>query len=125
MRFAAKDEVYYFLPALNPNDIQRKYTYQSIVCQASRTVVHRYERKDGSTKYVRHNAFRGYFERYDGRWYLEITPTYYFTADGRKPYRFAESYIKGMKRLERNHAVVGQASPRVVYRQDDASSATA
>ena len=106
--FNGKEECYWFLPPLNPKLLERKYTYQSLAKEATRTVVKVYRRKDGSIKYHRHCAFKGSFERYSGRWYLEITPTYFFTRDGRIPSRFGESLLQGIKRLERNHAVVGQ-----------------
>jgi hypothetical protein len=39
---------------------------------------------------------------------LEVTPTYRFTRDGRRPDRFADEHLKGIKRLERHRAVLGQ-----------------
>ena len=42
----------------------------------------------------------------DERWYLEITPTYHFTSDGYNEDRFREERLKGIKRLERNPAVI-------------------
>jgi hypothetical protein len=42
-------------------------------------------------KFYRHSAFRGRFASFDGVWYLEITPEYLFTRDGRKVSRFQPS----------------------------------
>lgn len=106
--FNSKEECYWFLPPLSPKQLERKCTYQSLAREATRTVVRVYRRKDGTIKYHRHNAFKGSFERYDQRWYLEITPTYFFTRDGRIPSRFGESLLQGIKRVERNHSVIGQ-----------------
>lgn len=57
----------------------------------------------------RHSAMWGQFNRYDGQWYLEVTPTYVFTGpDGVSPSRFAPEWTSGIKRLEKNNAVLGQ-----------------
>lgn len=65
--------------------------------------------KDGRlfTTY-RHMAFSTRFKRFDSRWYLEITPTYVFTRDGRSLDRFHASRLSGIKRLEKNRAVLSQ-----------------
>ena len=46
--------------------------------------------------------------RLGDEWYLEITPTYHFTSDGYKEDMFRAERLKGIKRLERNPAVLGQ-----------------
>ena len=48
------------------------------------------------------------FRSVDGAWYLEITPTYHFTWDGYRESWYYEDNLKGIKRLERNLAVLGQ-----------------
>lgn len=58
--------------------------------------------------YYRHSAFEGWFKRFGDDWYLEITPTYYFTWDGRRPDRFYEERLKKIKEQEKNPAVRGQ-----------------
>jgi hypothetical protein len=45
---------------------------------------------------------------FDGEWYLEISPTYYFTRNGRLLDGFYEERLTGIKRLENNSAVSGQ-----------------
>lgn len=57
--------------------------------------------------YIRHHAFRPGFRRIDGRWHLEIEPDYLFTRDGRRESRRAHEYLSGIKRLDRNLAVIG------------------
>ena len=53
-------------------------------------------------------AFVGSFVQHDGKWYLEVEPTYHFTRDGKRGDRFGGSRLSGIKRLERNPAVLGQ-----------------
>lgn len=59
-------------------------------------------------KYVRHHAFRPGFVRVDGHWRLEVEPEYLFTYDGERENFRADEYLAGIKRLDRNLAVVGQ-----------------
>lgn len=68
----------------------------------TRTLVKRYDKPDGSFRYVRHLAFRPSFALYGDQWYLEVTPTYHFTRDGREPDRFAGEHRSGIKRIERH-----------------------
>jgi hypothetical protein len=58
--------------------------------------------------YVRHHAFRPGFQLVDGTWHLEVEPTYLFTSDGHRPHRREDVLLAGIKRLERNLAVIGQ-----------------
>lgn len=44
----------------------------------------------------------------DGKLFLELTPTWYFTFDGVHRYRFYEERLKGIKKLEKNASVLGQ-----------------
>jgi hypothetical protein len=60
--------------------------------------------------HYRHMAFRGRFRRIEGKWFLEITPTYVFTVDGTRLDRFHSSRLSGIKRLEGNRAVVSQVA---------------
>jgi len=36
-----------------------------------------------------------------------MTPTYHFTSDGKIPSKFRESYLSGIKRIEKHAAVTG------------------
>lgn len=74
-----------------------------------RTVIEVYEnvrKKDKKVfKYYRHYALKTRWTRVDGEWYLELTPTYYFTSDGNNKYTFHENQLRGIKRIEKNPAV--------------------
>lgn len=63
--------------------------------------------KAGHVVAYRHRAFAGQFRVFGGEWYLTVDPTYHFTSDGKKTSRFGESYLTGMKKLEKNAAVDG------------------
>jgi hypothetical protein len=100
--------MYYFAPTrdLGPRIIP----YRSIKETTKRTVFSAYQYKKGDrlgeVAYYRHSAFLGEFRRFDADWYLEITPTYLFTSDGRKRHPFYESKLKGIKALEKNGTVL-------------------
>ncbi len=59
--------------------------------------------------------------RLGGTWYLEITPTYHFTWNGRDLDSFHEERLAGIKRLERNPAVLALVLMWATYlsRPDD------
>lgn len=104
-----KDHEYFYFPA-TPKLGTRKIGYTSLKQKVSREVFKAY-RKKGAPKeiaYCRHSAFKGKFIRLQDTWYLELTPTYHFTWDGEKKDKFGAERLKGIKRLERNPAVVGQ-----------------
>jgi len=84
--------------------------YRSIYKNTSRHVVEHYPNKKDPTRpgYFRHLAFGAQFAFIAGEWYLELTPTYYYTRDGSWRVKNYESLLSGMKRLERNSAVLGQ-----------------
>ncbi len=105
LRYSLKQECYYFEATkdLKP----RPFSYQSITNKTTRTVFRGYPNAQ-TPRYYRHSAFTCKFQLYDSRWYLEITPTYYFTWDGYRHDRFYEDRLKGIKRLESNSAVLGQ-----------------
>jgi hypothetical protein len=68
----------------------------------TRAIVKAYFRDDGSTRYIRHLAFTPVFASYGDQWYLELTPTYHFTRDGREPDFNAPAHRSGIKRQERH-----------------------
>ena len=67
------------------------------------------DKRDGEQRvaYVRHQAFRPGFEYIDGRWHLEIVPDYLFTFDGEHESRRADEKLAGIKKREKNLAVLG------------------
>lgn len=99
---------YYFAPTkdLSPRVVRWKRTKES-----ERTVFQAYPSKKDPSRiaYYRHSAFESKFRRFGGNWFLEITPTYHFTSDGKMPSKFRESYLAGIKRIEKNVAVTGSA----------------
>jgi hypothetical protein len=100
-------ELYYFAPTDNLST--RKIGFQSIAQHSTRTVFEAYRhRETGDVRFCRHAAFHGYFRQFDGVWMLEVTPTYHFTRDGRNPDKFEADRLKGIKRLDRHRAVLGQ-----------------
>ncbi len=108
LRYSNQLSCYFFksTPDLRP----RSVSYHSLLQNTSRVVFLGYPSKRDPAKmaYYRHSAFEGYFKRFDGAWYLEITPTYYYTWDGHNLDRYYEDRLKGIKQMERNPAVAGQ-----------------
>lgn len=108
VRYSPDKRLYHFTATkkLKP----RKIKYQSIFKEAGRTVFSGYSKRKDSDEpaYYRHSAFAGKFIKLGDKWYLEITPTYYFTRDGFVEYLFAEEKIKKIKMLELNMAILGQ-----------------
>ncbi|HEY9708695.1 MAG TPA: hypothetical protein V6D48_10875 [Oculatellaceae cyanobacterium] len=102
------DGYYYFAPTkdLSPIELQ----YQSLKRGTSRWVFRDYTKQSDNTQvaYYRHSAFYAKFHRFEGQWYLEITPHYRFTTNGYKVSRFKDTQLKKIKQLELNPAVLGQ-----------------
>jgi hypothetical protein len=87
----------------------RKLSYQSLRRSSKISVVSLFTSRaaDGREfECLRHMAFRGQFRFLEGKWYLEITPTYRFTRDGHTLERFHEDRLRGIKRIEGNRAVL-------------------
>jgi hypothetical protein len=99
---------YHFFPAtqdLSP----RKHAYRSLQRDTDRTVFEAYLRKGTEeVRFCRHRAFEGRFVRYGEDWYLEISPTYLFTRDGKEQACFHAENLSAIKRFEGNRAVLGQ-----------------
>lgn len=87
--------------------IPKEVTYTSLKQRATRTVFQGYKSKLDPTKvaYYRHQGFKPQFMWLEGQWYLEITPRYVFTADGREPHPFREEYQSKIKAIEGGAAV--------------------
>jgi hypothetical protein len=73
-----------------------------------RTVFKGYPKKsDPSTiSYYRHCALSWQFIQIDSDWYCEIVPDYFFTRDGHRESRYASDQLRGIKKIERNPAVL-------------------
>lgn len=86
-----------------------KKSYRSLRHKTQVTVVSKYVKTNkGGKKFVtlRHLSFRGQFKLFEGQWYLEISPTYVFTWNGKNQDRFHESKLSKIKRIEGNRAVL-------------------
>jgi hypothetical protein len=86
-----------------------KVRYRSVKRQSTITVVSKYSfiaATGDKIDRLRHLAFRGRFRRFEGRWYLQITPTYRFTNDGAILDRYHADKLSGIKRIEGNRAVL-------------------
>lgn len=108
LRFDRGTACYYF-PS-NGSSKPYAYSYQSQKNSTTREVVKRLENKKlGHTMGFRHSAVRTRFFRFGSQWYLELTPTYFFTQpDGLAQSRFHEDWLKRIKEFEKNSAVLGQ-----------------
>lgn len=105
----SKENGYYYFRATR--DLRaREYPYIGLQHRTSRTVFKGYPKKRDPTKisFYRHSAFNGRFVRYGDHWYLQITPTYHFTRDGRQPSYYSAELTSGIKRLETHGSVLGQ-----------------
>jgi hypothetical protein len=96
----------YFRP--NPGNRERKIAYFAEKKSADRSVAKPYKKPDGQTKFWRHSAFQWQFIRIGDEWYVQITPTYHFTRDGKQPDKFAADHLSTIKRMEWNPDVRGQ-----------------
>ncbi len=99
---------HYYFPATKELKT-KEISYFGIKKKTSQEVFKQYSKKDDPSQraYCRHSAFEGQFLRLCNEWYLEITPTFHYTSDGYKKYRYREERLQGIKRLERNRAVLG------------------
>lgn len=73
-----------------------------------RTVFKGYPKKSDPTKisYYRHCALSWQFIQIDDDWYCEIVPDYFFTRDGHRESFYASDLLRGIKKIERNPAVL-------------------
>lgn len=76
----------------------------------ARTVFKAHMNKKDPTKvaYYRHSALRWQFIDLDGDWYCAITPDYFFSHDGVHECKYADDHLRGIKKLDRNQAVLGE-----------------
>lgn len=96
----------YFRP--NPGGRERRITYFAEAKKADRSVAKPYRKKDGQVKFWRHSAFQWQFIRIGEEWYVQITPTYHFTRNGREKDKFGGEHLAKIKRMEWNNDVRGQ-----------------
>ncbi len=107
IEYHAKHDFYYFRDTddLSPKQVD----YHAIQKNTHRIVFEAYKPNNNQEPaHYRHSAFHAQFLRFDGTWYLEINPSYHFTSNGRAGYYFSHNSLSGIKRLEKNAAVMGQ-----------------
>lgn len=104
------DGMYYFAASSDLSAISKPYRSIRETTRRDVFLAYRYTKGDrkGEISYYRHSAFVPRFRRYDGRWYLQIEPTYRFTTDGKRQHPHYERFLKGIKRIEKNATVLGQ-----------------
>jgi hypothetical protein len=89
-------------PELNPTKVKGKSPRSR-----GRTFFAVYHNDEiNKVRYCRHYAADLRFRRWHDIWYLEINPTYHFTIDGTRDSLYEGEYLAGIKRLERNRAVL-------------------
>ena len=96
VRYHGDQEVYAFMG--RPEEPPRRLKYANLKVRSTTTVVSHYEHKPTRGKpykYLRHAAFQGRFRWLGEQWYLEITPTYRFTFNGKDLDRYHESRTLG------------------------------
>lgn len=107
-----KINLFYFKPRLDSEQKPKswKVKYVRFGRNSHQSVCEKYARKSDPTviSFYRHLAFETKFYRYDMKWYLEITPTYFFTHDGFKMHYYYEQKLKGKKALDRAAAVFSE-----------------
>lgn len=109
VRYHKEQDVYAFMG--RPDEPPRRLKYANLKLRSTATVVSHYEYKPKRGKlyrYLRHAAFQGRFRLLAGQWYLELTPTYRFTYNGKDLDRYHEDRLSGIKRIERNRSVLSQ-----------------
>jgi hypothetical protein len=107
MRYSKAEDALYFkkTPDLSP----RVKRYRSRQQSAARDVFREYRSKTDPSKvfYYRHVGFEPRFRHFDGRWCLQINPTYLFTSDGEKTHPYHQEYLAKIKSIEGSGAVGG------------------
>jgi nucleoside phosphorylase len=109
VRYQRDQDVYAFMG--RPDKPPRRLTYANLKLRSTATVVSHYvnrPKKGRLYRYMRHASFQGRFRFLGSAWYLEITPTYRFTYNGKDLDHFHANRLSGIKRLERNRSVLSQ-----------------
>jgi hypothetical protein len=64
--------------------------------------------KEGRVTHYKHAALSWQFLRLSNGWYCEIVPDWHFTRDGYRDSKYLASNLSGLKRMDRNRAVLSQ-----------------
>ncbi|MFI9412856.1 DUF4365 domain-containing protein [Nocardia gamkensis] len=65
--------------------------------------------------HYKHAALEWKFLPLDGQWYCALTPTYHYTRDGYRDSMFLSEQLAGIKRLDKNLAVLGATRMWATY----------
>ncbi len=105
LRWHGKHRFLYFRPNEDLSDRVVKTTVRG----KGRTVVKAYRHRDDPARInqYRHYAIRARFVHLAEGWHLALNPDYHYTSDGFKDSRWADQQRAGIKRMEKNAAVVG------------------
>lgn len=107
-----KINLYYFRPVLDDDGLPKtsRISYNRLGRNSKQKTCERYYRKSDPTiiSYYRHLAFEIQFLRFENDWFLELTPTYYFTHDGFMLHTYYEGKLKGKKGLDRAETVFSE-----------------
>lgn len=101
-----EEGVFYIALPADGRDV--KFTSKSVVNTTTKTLVGRHSsvREDGvDSGYYKHLAFHGRTRRFDKIWYFELTPTHYFSTDGKSPHPNSAALLSGIKRMERHASI--------------------
>lgn len=117
---------FYVLPTKNLST--RYIKYRSLSQEARRAIFRAYMSKKHpeTVAYYRHAALVTQLYQFNTNWYLALMPTYHYTRDGYRASSYREEQLKGIKRLERNGAVLGQVLmwTSILTRAEDLFSAS-
>jgi hypothetical protein len=58
--------------------------------------------------YYRHAGLRWQFIEVEGEWFCELKPDYFFTSNGYRESPFADEKLAGIKRMDKQRAVLGE-----------------
>lgn len=107
MRYSREEDAIFF--KRTPDLSRRVKRYRSRRQSARRDVFREYRSKTDPSRifYYRHAGFESRFRQFDGRWCLEINPTYLFTSDGEKTHPYHQEYLATIKSIEGSGAVGG------------------
>jgi hypothetical protein len=107
-----KIDLFYFRPTFDSSGLPatRRLEYNRLGRKSHQNICNRYSRKSDPSiiSYYRHLSFEGQFVRFGMGWFLEITPTYFFTHDGFKLHTYYESKLKGKKGLDKAEIVFSE-----------------
>lgn len=108
--YNGREKIYYFWSSRDLSEREARYQHHS-GSKHHHTVFRGYpehSQEPEEVDFYRHRGFRGSFRRIEGSWYLEITPTYYFTTDGHEPHPGGGKLASNVKRFEKHESVRNQ-----------------